>query len=334
MPPGGNKVPFISVPTNSSVWTSGQAEAIDSLSEAQIAALGFSDPAQVRQTAKDNPGSHWYIWGEPNRYPDPAEPTRESYMTAERFVPVFDYYVDLIKSADPTAKILAPSVLNWDYTCIGCSVKEFQVKCENETRRGYQCGKGWLRQFIDEYKLRHGGSLPPVDAWTIDVYPIDWDNLPNNASKVFIQEEGVSKWPWEIAISQIQRLRDFLDITDFRSTPIWVTEIAVHWGFDDLEFKPGGGVAPTGAYHWDLMSDYLIRMVDWLEANDQSLNIEKWFFFKSYVDLANTFDYAGIYFFDGPGQSGTRNCLGDIYRARSLNLSPVQCDAGGSTVPQ
>ena len=252
-------------------------------------------------------------------------------MTAERFVPVFEYYVDLIKFADSTAKILAPSVLNWDYTCIGCP--DVQIKCENELRRGYQCGKGWLREFIDEYRLRHGGSGSPVDAWTIDVYPIDWDNTPNNANKVFVQHEGLDKWPWEIAITQIERMRLFLNLNGFGSTPIWVTEIAIHWGYDGWKYDPFPNLVPLGTYHWEHMNDYLIRVLDWLESTS-SQDVERWFFFKSWLDVADPVDVAGIYFFDGKERGASLNCLGRIYEARSFNLSPVQCDAGGSTVPQ
>ena len=184
VPAGRNKVPFIRVPVNPTVWTSGQAEAIDALTESQIAALGFSDPAVVRQTAQDNPGSFWYMWGEPNRYM--LALPEGNYMSPQRFAPVFKYYYDLIKEADDTAKILGPSVLNWDFTCapIVGPGKGLECPgtflCENgEFFEGYTCGKAWLREFIEEYQLRYG-IKPPVYAWTIDVYPIDWHNLPNN----------------------------------------------------------------------------------------------------------------------------------------------------------
>ena len=42
--------------------------------------------------------------------------------------------------------------------------------------------------------------------------------------------------------------------------------------------------------------------------------------------------YMGYVFFNESGQGTSRNCLGDLYRARSLGEDRVKCDANGNTV--
>ena len=117
-------------------------------------------------------------------------------------------------------------------------------------------------------------------------------------------------------------------------TPIWITEIAVHVGYDGWTFD--SPIDFVGSYHWDKMSDYLIAVLDWLEANAAANKIEKWFFFTTWKDIVNVGGdgYMGIIFFDGPNQGASLNCLGEIYRARSLGLPRLQCSAAGETIPE
>ena len=71
-----------------------------------------------------------------------------------------------------------------------------------------------------------------------------------------------------------------------------------------------------------------------VDGNATSHKIDRWFFFRSWVDTVNVGGdgYMGIYFFDGPSQGSPLNCLGEVYRARSLGLPKLECDANGSAV--
>ena len=236
-----------------------------------------------------------------------GEPNRKS-ITGAQFADVFSYYHTQIKAADPTAKITGPSILNWDFTCIGCA--------------GYTSGETWLTDFIETYRFDHGRP-PPVDVWAIDVYPIDWNNTPNSATHA------------SIVISQLQGMRDYLN-NEYADTPIWITELAVHVGYDGWIWDPfPTQIAPVGIYHWDKMSDYLIAILDWLEDNAASNLIERWFLFTTWRDIVNVGSdgYMGIVFFEGPDVGASLNCLGEIYRSRSLGLPHVKCDANGNSVP-
>ena len=291
MPPGASKLRYVKQTAPGTLLTT-----------QEVTALVQDAPA----------GSYWYIGGEPN---NPAV-----LVLPSEYADAFNHYFVSIKAADPSAKITGPSILNWDFTCVGCL--------------GYESGQSWLTQFISAYESKYG-QKPPVDVWAIDVYPIDWTNTPNNdpARKAFYQGEGGFFLHSEIAVAQVTGMRQYLDtLAEYADTPIWITEIAVHVGYDGWVFD--SPLDPVGAYHWDKMSNYLHEVLDGFEANAIALNIEKWFFFKSWkniIDVGND-GYMGIIFFDDEGSSASRNCLGDAYRARSLGLPRLGCDSAGNTV--
>lgn len=253
----------------------------------------------IAQNAMAVPGSVWYIGGEPNpRGISPAD-----------FVVEFDYYVNAIKSADPTARITSASILNWDFTCVGCF--------------GFKSGESWMREFIDIYQETHDGALPPVDIWAIDVYPLTWD------------QDQVPMTNWPTVVKQIEGFRNYLDTELLRpSDPIWVTEIASHWAYDawildskglpTLPSKEAGTDCDVvqcldwdADYRWDAMEDYMTSILDWLRLNGPGMRIEKWFFFIDYVDVRvqSAIDgYAGIYLFENDQIGAPLNLLGQLYR--------------------
>ena len=313
IPDGAQKVPFLEVPLSSDVWNSGVLDQ-QNVTDDQIEALGFMKRSKIINLAFTNPGSYWYIFGEANRY---------GYMTGARFAPVFHYFYTRLKIGDPDAKIIGTSLLNWGYTCEGCPGLFI---CENlQTLPGFQCGKQWFEEFIDSYEDRYG-SKPPVDIWAIDVYPLDWLDTPNSAAHA------------DIAIGQLTGMRAYLNtITEYKNTPIWITEIGLHVGYDGWEFDQQGNIVPVGDYHWDKMSDYLIAVLDWLDQNASSYEIEKWFPLTAWENIVNLrpgTGYMGIIFFDGPSSGASLNCLGEIYQARSLGKLRVKCDADGKAVPE
>jgi hypothetical protein len=313
IPDGAHKLPYIRVPTNADVWNSGKAQAIESLTEQEISELGFLTRAQLGQMAKGSPGSYWYLFGEPNRY---------GYITGARFAPVFHYMMTSIMDADPTARIVSPSILNWTWTCY--------LLCN------YQQGKVWLQQFISAYETRYDGEKPPVDVWAIDTYPIDWVRTPNSALHA------------SIVIDQLEGMRQYLNtIPEYANTPIWITEVAVHVGYDGWKLDPLRPACSDSSisdvrdcYRWDKMSDYVTTLLDWLDANAAGNKIEKWFFFRTWRDIVNASSdgYMGIIFFEGEGSGSPLNCLGETYRSRALLYlddppPKVKCDADGNTVP-
>ena len=322
IPSGANKVPFLQVPTDPAVWTSGNAAAIESLTDQERDALGFFTSGELSQMAQDAPGSYWYIFGEANRYFDVD--TGEIYMTGTRFAPVFHYYYTWIKKGDPDAMIIGTSILNWDYTCIGCGGL---VPCvDTVLLPGYQCGEKWLKEFIEAYKSMYE-ERPPVDVWAIDAYPLDWDRTPNSDMHA------------QIVIDQLLGMREYLNsVPEYVNTPIWITEIAVHVGYGDFG-SDNGNLFPIGDYHWDKMSDYMVAVLEWLDDNAADNMIDKWFFFITWIDIVEIGPdgYMGIIFFENPQEGSPRNCLGDTYRSWALQYlaqppAKVRCDAQGETL--
>ena len=327
--PGVDKVLFIQMPTAQTVWNSGDAASIESLSDVEVSALGFRSGAQLESMAQAAPGSYWYVWGEANRY---------GYMTGARFAPVLHHHITHLMAGDPTAKIIGTSLLNWDFTCIGCG-GAFACSAAPGLLRGYQCGRDWLDELINSYESTYN-EKPPVYAWAIDTYPIDWTNTPNNdPSRLALYEaDGTQELHSEIVIQQLVGMRAYLDsLTEYTATPIWITEIATHVAYDGWEWNAArGAFDPTGKYHWDKMAQYMKEILDWLDQNATSQNIEKWFFFTTWKNIVQppaSDPYMGIILFDEPEVGAPLNCLGQLYRARALALPPVGCDADGNVTP-
>ena len=75
-------------------------------------------------------------------------------------------------------------------------------------------------------------------------------------------------------------------ITEYQNTPISITELGLHIGYDDYSVNSGNFI-PLGDYRWDVMGNYLIKILDWLEGNSSEYQISKWFFFVTYKDIVN-----------------------------------------------
>jgi hypothetical protein len=253
-----------------------------------IDGLPFPSPERVQEIVQQAPGSVWYIVGEPNR--------RAGYWPTQIVTQLHDLYT-AIKEADPTARITSPSVLNWDFICNGC-------------RALFQSGHSWVEAFRSTY-LDLYGEEPPVDIWAIDIYPLDWDNRPTVDH--------------QLAIDQLNGLRQYLDSNGQQDKPIWITELGLHWGWDDwkwfvegCEFGGAPVPSPWGTYQTDQVIEYLRQIFDWLEANADSKSIEQWFLLSTYFDITtcNSSSYAGLTLFDGPEPGASLTPVGAFFRDR------------------
>lgn len=314
---------------------------------AKIQPGSTSTPAEIADMVNNAPtGSYWYVGGEPN---DPVK-----FVPGSSFARVFRYYETEIKANDPTAKILSPSVLNWWFTCFNCN--------------GYQSGKDWVEDFINGYEAFYG-IKPPVHAWIIDLYPIDWrgwvlrsvgsppgDTLPNDDWTLMRDQIAGGTQPMIPCTpgtgcgefnryfvpgspTAYQGMREYLDAQGYADTPIWITEMAVHWAYDDI--VASSPPTPAGNYRWDHMSVFLNNLVGWLKSNATTYDIERWFLFNTWRKVTQSANdgYAGIILFGPttatPPTTGVtpRNCLGEVYRRHSLGQSLVTCDINGNVVP-
>lgn len=247
---------------------------------------------RIQEIAQQAPGSVWYVVGEPNQ--------RAGYSAGDIVTQLHDLY-EKIKKADPTAKITSPSILNWEFTCNGCG--------------GFQKGRAWVDEFRAAYLAQYQME-PPVDIWAIDVYPLDWLNRPTVDH--------------QLAIDQVNGLRQYLDaIPAQRSKPIWITELGLHWGWDDWKWFVEGCTidgsplpSPAGTYQTQQVIGYLDAVFDWLDANAASKNIEKWFLLSTYENITtcNSSAYAGLTLFDAPGVGANLTPVGKFFRDRVLGI--------------
>ena len=266
-----------------------------------VMALPGPSAAEVQALAAQAPGAVWYVVGEPNR--------QAGYLSDADIInriPQFQALYTSIKAADPTALITSPSVLNWAFTCNGCG--------------GYRSGQDWMTAFLRQYKAIVG-SEPPIDIWAIDVYPLDWLSLPTVDAS--------------IPIDQISGMRDHLNTLPAHSgKPIWVTEMALHWGWSDLKFVDGLPT-PCGTYQTGQVLEYFQTLFDWLEANSSGMNIQRWFTFSTYMDIAqgSAESYAGVTLFDGPGVGASLTPVGQYLKSRILGTDQLPSGYANASLP-
>ncbi|NQW16375.1 MAG: hypothetical protein HQ478_02710 [Chloroflexi bacterium] len=243
-------------------------------------------PDDLEFLANANPGSTWLIANEPNRRP--------GYDVENVLDDLHDAYAG-IKAGDPTAKIVSPPQLNWLFTCLGCT-------------SGFGRGTDWIPLFRQRY-MEQFGEEPPIDIWAVNAYPLDWLNLPTINPL--------------IVTTQILGLRVWLNETGSQAhKPIWVTEVGLHWGWDNIKFNQSGcnGLPyPDGTYQEGQTTAYLNSIYDWLEDNATTLNVERWFQYIAYHDITgcNTDGYAGVTLFDGPSVGANLTPAGDAFRDRA-----------------
>ena len=255
-----------------------------------VSEAGGPTLAQVQQAAAVQPGSVWYILGEPNR----RGPNDGNYITVtdSMIQSLHDLYV-MIRQVDPTAKITSPSVLNWDFTCNGCG--------------GYKPGHQWMDEFRNAYLAKYGVE-PPVDIWAMDVYPIDWSSLPSLRSDVIeAQVTALAFWPHR------------------NGKPIWLTELATLFGYSQSTSCTIGANQypfPAGTYQTQQVLDYMKTTFDWLETNATAMNIERWFQFISHADFTqcNAGGYFGITLFNGGNPGAALSATGQYYYKRVYHL--------------
>ena len=184
-----------------------------------------NEPAatELRARAARHPGAAWVIGNEPNT-------SLQDNLSPPAYAAFFDRVVTAIRAGDSSARIVAPNTLNFDFRCRGCAGDDLT-------------GREWIDGFRAAYReLR--GTEPPIDIWGIHAYEIDWIDPP--MTDVSVMQ------------AQLEGLRAYLDsIPEQRGRPIWLTEFAIIWGYDDWRFTEGPDgellVAPAGRFRADLV---------------------------------------------------------------------------------
>ena len=255
-----------------------------------------------------SPGTVWYVGGEAN------VPTQGN-ITGAAYAAYFREAAATIRAVDPTARVMAASVLNFVDTCGGCA--------------GYTPGKDW----IEEFRATHWalfGEEPAVDIWALDSYLLDWNNLPM-IDPAFLPR-------------QVTALREYLDaIPGQAGKPIWVTEFGVVWAYEALRWVELEGVVnivPARAFRQDLLHHWLQETVTWLETTGVSLGVERWFLFGTHKPPGEPW-YTGIELLEpvdplvDPLANGYRlNPIGAQYAAAARATAPVPLDLAPVASPE
>jgi hypothetical protein len=101
-------------------------------------------------------GSYWMIGNEPNV-------DGQDDATPAQYATQYETIKTAIRATEPTAKMVGPSILNWDQSCENCS--------------GFPLGKDWIPQMLTAYQSQTGHAID-FDVWGIHTYGITWNHLP------------------------------------------------------------------------------------------------------------------------------------------------------------
>ncbi len=229
------------------------------------------------------PGRVWSLHIEPNgisaNSPD-ANPAT--------YAQLLHSVATILKAADPTARLIGPDVLNWTEGCELCGPMI--------------TGQTWTEQMRADYLAAYG-TEPPFDIWSIHTYPLDWAHLPTV--------------DYHLEEQQLVQFRTWLNsIPDLAGTPIWDTELGVHWGYTAFRFEEQNGhkvIVPAGQLRSDLVESYLQHFLTWLTTNGDQYNIRRWFVFAAY-NPDSVGDHAGaISLLTGPGNGSRLTADGELF---------------------
>jgi hypothetical protein len=238
--------------------------------------------ADLRDRVRKFPGTYWLIGNEPN-VPDMTF----GGVDPGAYADALNYYAQVIKDADPTAKLVGPNVLNWSFVCDGCP--------------GYPEGKAWTQQMRDTYVDRYGAE-PPLDVWALHTYELDWVHLPNGNP--------------QRDIDQIQGMRDWLDADPaLAGATMWITEMGIHWGYPGMEWQ-GDVAQPIGDFDYDHTAAFMRDLFGWLNDNADALHIERWFLYPISTTIHEPYQsqWTGITLMDGSDADAPINRLGRLYQ--------------------
>ena len=245
--------------------------------------------AALTAQAARHPGAAWVIGNEPNT-------GLQDNLSPGAYARFFDRTVTAIRAGDASARIVAPNTLNFDFRCRGCAGDDLT-------------GREWIDGFRAAYRELRGVE-PPIDIWGIHAYEIDWIDPPMTDARVMQR--------------QLEGLRAYLDaIPAHRGRPIWLTEFAIIWGYDDWRLETGRDgeylVAPAGRFRSDLAEAFLVEALDWLETRGQEIGVERWFVFADHGIPDPIFTtFAGISLMEAADARSDLTRLGRVFRRRAL----------------
>ncbi len=235
-------------------------------------------------------GSYWQVGNEPN-VPGQDEAAPEEYARQ------YETIRGVIREIDPTARLVGPNILNWNYTCNGCP--------------GYAQGDGWTAKMIAAFQAQTGREID-FEVWSIHTYGLNWAKLP------------LADYRQDVA--QTVALREYLrTLPNQAGKPIWITEYGVIWGYDDIKWNKVGDewrAKPGGTFQRQALLDYIHGYADWLKANSNGYGIERWFIYTNFgLPEPYTDTFTGISLFSSAASPQSElSDFGALFRATALYL--------------
>lgn len=260
----------------------------------------YTPNATTLQTAiTNNPGAKWLISNEPDSI-------YQDNLTAERYARAYNELYHLIKTADPTAQIIAASIIQ-----------------ATPLRLNY------LDQILVSYYNQFNTPMP-TDGWSIHNYilrEINCSALPNQLCwGAFIPPgmTAISGEMWQfkdhdridIFSERIVRFRQWLNARGYNGQPVYLTEYGIL--FTEI-YQDENGVffTPTRVNNFMTATfDYMLDATDPLlgDPNDGYRLVQQWAWFSTTDDSFN-----GTLFTTNPI---ARTVIGDHYATYTSNVTP------------
>ena len=184
------------------------------------ATWSVNDTNDLKGLIAEMPGAEWFIANEPDR-PFRDVGNQDDISPAVYAIAYHDLY-NLIKAEDPTAKVIAGSI-----------VQPTDVRIK------------YLELVLQEYKNRYGVQMP-VDVWAIHNFILNeardtWSgetwgaDIPRGVTDEMIEQEGLEPLRitvydlarMDLFVEQIVRFRQWLYDNGYRNTPVYVSEYGV-----------------------------------------------------------------------------------------------------------
>lgn len=233
--------------------------------------------ATIQEAAKANPGSIWLLGNEMDRrdWKVPWGVGRQDEMLPETYADAYYELYNLIKNADPTARI-----------AIGGVIQATPLRLE------------YLTRIWDSYKQKYGAEMP-VDIWNVHAFVLR-EELNGYGAETppgidtptgMYTENDCSHMAKEPFDAQIRAMRQWMKDRGQQNKPLIVTEYGVLYNSDNHEFNgtdpcADPAVNPASA---EAVRNYMLWTFDYfLNTKDEELGypaddyrlVQRWSWFS------------------------------------------------------
>lgn len=249
--------------------------------------------AGVQQRAQQKPGRSWMLGNEPNT-------VDQDNLSPAQYAAFLYTYGTALKQADPTAKLVAPNVLNSTVLCQDCAGRADSLG-----------GGAYTQQMWTAYTAAYSNTAYAtpdalVDVWAMHAYQINWGGVAPWVDAAWVQNE----------IAHFRGTLTGLGVS--QGKPLWVTEWASLLGFACYT-TTGGGVRFDCPYDDGAVNQFITSMVNWFRTTGRTThNVQRSFLYANWADpeywqMQPAQRTASVRLYESAAQGATLSPQGALY---------------------